>query len=184
MQCHTTVGDIRSDGAWNIVPRGVLVKGSLRTFNDSLRGQALDRLNDLLRETDASPALRSALYRAAAGLSGVKSIGTVTDELGRKGVGLAIDSHGSRHEMIFSAATSALLSEQVVLIGHAPGVRAKRGTVLSWSAYTAGRVVDRLPVASPLPLTPPCRHGGETGLSVPGHPQDGVMVGSSAAVGR
>jgi amidohydrolase len=53
VQCHTTVGDIRSDGAWNIVPRGVLVKGSLRTFNDLLRGQALDRLNDLLRETDS-----------------------------------------------------------------------------------------------------------------------------------
>ena len=53
VQCHTTVGDIRSDGAWNIVPRGVLVKGSLRTFNDSLRGQALERLNDLLRETDS-----------------------------------------------------------------------------------------------------------------------------------
>src|SRR5258708_11198541 len=29
LQCHTTVGDIRSDGAWNIVPRGVLVEGSL-----------------------------------------------------------------------------------------------------------------------------------------------------------
>ena len=36
VQCHTTVGNIASDGAWNIVPRGVLVQGSLRTFNDSL----------------------------------------------------------------------------------------------------------------------------------------------------
>jgi amidohydrolase len=53
VQCHATVGDIRSDGAWNIVPRGVLVKGSLRTFNASLREQALGRLNDLLRETDS-----------------------------------------------------------------------------------------------------------------------------------
>ena len=52
VQCHTTIGDIRSDGAWNIVPRGVLVKGSLRTFNASLREQALLRLHDLLRETD------------------------------------------------------------------------------------------------------------------------------------
>ena len=52
VQCHTTIGDIRSDGAWNIVPRGVVVKGSLRTFNASLREQALERLNDLLRETD------------------------------------------------------------------------------------------------------------------------------------
>jgi amidohydrolase len=53
VQCHTTIGDIRSDGAWNIVPRAVLVKGSLRTFNAPLREQALERLHDLLRETDS-----------------------------------------------------------------------------------------------------------------------------------
>ena len=53
VQCHSTIGDIRSDGAWNIVPRGVLVKGSLRTFNAALREQALERLDDLLRETDS-----------------------------------------------------------------------------------------------------------------------------------
>jgi len=53
VQCHSTVGNISSDGAWNIVPRGVLVQGSLRTFNDSLREQALDRLRDLLRETQS-----------------------------------------------------------------------------------------------------------------------------------
>jgi amidohydrolase len=52
VQCHTTIGDIRSDGAWNIVPRGVVVKGSVRTFNAALREQALGRLNDLLHETD------------------------------------------------------------------------------------------------------------------------------------
>jgi amidohydrolase len=52
VQCHTTVGDIRSDGAWNIVPRGVLVRGSLHTFNAPLREEALGRLRDLLRETD------------------------------------------------------------------------------------------------------------------------------------
>jgi amidohydrolase len=54
VQCHTTVGNIASDGAWNIVPRGVLVQGSLRTFNDSLRTEALDRLHDLLHETDSA----------------------------------------------------------------------------------------------------------------------------------
>jgi len=61
VQCHTTVGDIRSDGAWNIVPRGVLVKGSLRTFNAPLREEALDRLRDLLRETDSEFDVRSSL---------------------------------------------------------------------------------------------------------------------------
>jgi amidohydrolase len=61
VQCHTTVGDIRSDGAWNIVPRGVVVKGSLRTFNAPLREQALVRLNDLLRETDSEFDVHSSL---------------------------------------------------------------------------------------------------------------------------
>src|SRR5581483_11511940 len=61
VQCHTTVGNIRSDGAWNIVPRGVLVQGSLRTFDDSLREQALDRLNGLLHETESEFEVTSTL---------------------------------------------------------------------------------------------------------------------------
>jgi amidohydrolase len=61
VQCHTTIGNIASDGAWNIVPRGVLVQGSLRTFNDSLRTEALERLHDLLHETDGTFEVRSNL---------------------------------------------------------------------------------------------------------------------------
>ena len=49
--CHTTIGDVRTDGAWNIVPRHALVKGSLRTFTPELRTEALQRLADLLLET-------------------------------------------------------------------------------------------------------------------------------------
>ena len=52
VQCHTTVGNIYSDGAWNIVPRGVSIKGSLRTFTPGLREEALGRLRDLLQEAD------------------------------------------------------------------------------------------------------------------------------------
>jgi amidohydrolase len=61
VQCHTTVGNISSDGSWNIVPRGVLVKGSVRTFTASLREQALARLHDLLRETEGEFEVRSKL---------------------------------------------------------------------------------------------------------------------------
>jgi amidohydrolase len=61
VQCHTTVGNIISDGAWNIVPRGVRVKGSIRTFNPDLRDQALTRLNDLLHETDSEFEVKSTL---------------------------------------------------------------------------------------------------------------------------
>src|SRR5437660_3276278 len=50
--CHTTVGHVISDGAWNIVPRGVKIKGSVRTFTAPLREEALGRLRDLLQEVD------------------------------------------------------------------------------------------------------------------------------------
>jgi metal-dependent amidase/aminoacylase/carboxypeptidase family protein len=50
--CHCTVGDVRTDGAWNIVPRLVTVKGSVRTFTAELRAEALQRLEDLLLEAD------------------------------------------------------------------------------------------------------------------------------------
>jgi amidohydrolase len=61
VQCHTTVGNITSDGAWNIVPRGVAVKGSLRTFTAPLREQALGRLRDLMQEVDTEFEVRSSL---------------------------------------------------------------------------------------------------------------------------
>ena len=61
VQCHTTVGNINSDGAWNIVPRGVTVKGSLRTFTPELREEALERLGDLLHEVDTEFEVRSNL---------------------------------------------------------------------------------------------------------------------------
>jgi amidohydrolase len=61
VQCHTTVGNITSDGAWNIVPRGVAVKGSLRTFTAALREQALGRLRDLMQEVDTEFEVRSSL---------------------------------------------------------------------------------------------------------------------------
>jgi amidohydrolase len=59
--CHATVGNVISDGAFNVVPRGVKVKGSVRTFNAALREEALGRLRDLLRETDTEFEVSSTL---------------------------------------------------------------------------------------------------------------------------
>src|SRR2546430_374086 len=50
--CHCTVGDVRTDGAWNVVQRSVAIKGSVRTFTPELREEALRRLGDLLLESD------------------------------------------------------------------------------------------------------------------------------------
>jgi amidohydrolase len=51
--CRCTVGDVRSDGAWNVVPRSLVVRGSLRTFIPELREEALSRLRGLLLEVDS-----------------------------------------------------------------------------------------------------------------------------------
>jgi amidohydrolase len=59
--CHTTVGNVVSDGAWNIVPRGVKVKGSVRTLTAALREEALGRLRDLLKEVDTEFEVTSSL---------------------------------------------------------------------------------------------------------------------------
>jgi amidohydrolase len=59
--CHCTVGDVRTDGAWNVVPRSVTVKGSVRTFTPELRGEALQRLGDLLLEADTEFQIASSL---------------------------------------------------------------------------------------------------------------------------
>ena len=55
------MGNVISDGAFNVVPRGVKVKGSVRTFNAALREEALGRLRDLLRETDTEFEVSSTL---------------------------------------------------------------------------------------------------------------------------
>jgi hypothetical protein len=132
--------------------------------------EAFEQAGDLLRHTDASPALRAALYRAAAGLAGVRNEGPVSDHLGRSGVGLSVTARGERHVLIFDPRTSELLGERFV--------STRDGHELEWAAYEPLRVANSLPRPSPLPLTPRCTRGGqEAMLRVPGHPHQGVRVG-------
>jgi hypothetical protein len=100
-------------------------------------------IGDLLRETYASPALRSALYTVAAELPGVQPLGTVHDQLGRSGTAVAYVSNGLSHELIFDPQTSALLAEQTTVVHPSqvkPSVPA--GTVVDWTSYLSSGVVD------------------------------------------
>jgi hypothetical protein len=106
------------------------------------------QVGDLLRETDASPALRAALYQVAARIPGVIALGPVTDHAGRRGVGLAYDSQGTRQELIFDPATSALLGERYTSIGGA-GAQEPAGTVVGWAVYLKTAIVDSLPAGRP-----------------------------------
>ncbi|MET9296712.1 CU044_5270 family protein [Streptomyces sp. NPDC003077] len=68
-----------------------------------------------------TPEVRAAAYRVIADLPGIRSLGEVTDPLGRKGIGFALpatDRPGygaARSELIVNPATGALLSDQETL---------------------------------------------------------------------
>jgi hypothetical protein len=107
------------------------------------------QIGDLLRETAAPPALRSALYQVAAQLPGVEVLGTVTDHSGRHGIGVGYTSHGVRNELIFDPSTSALMGEQTVVTG-TPSVNGEpTGTVLDWTVYLKSAIVDTIGTPTP-----------------------------------
>ena len=112
------------------------------------------QVGDLLRETDAPPALRAALFKVAASIPGVRILGRVTDRLGRTGVAVAYLVHprGRKYrgmygldELIFAQKTSALLDEQTVLVN----TKAHTRTVTGWTAYIATGVVDSVTTVAP-----------------------------------
>jgi hypothetical protein len=104
-------------------------------------------IGDFLRETDAPPAIRAAIYRAAALIPGIRLLGWVRNYNGKLGLGIAYSHNGQTSKLIFNHKTGELLGEQVT---------DRRGNFSSWAAYLQDRVVNRLPAPSPLPLTPPC----------------------------
>ena len=99
------------------------------------------QVGDLLRETDAPPALRSALFEVAANIPGVEQLGSVADNSGRIGVGVAYVSGGSRHELIFNPTDSSLMGEEDVVVD-ADQAHEPVGTVTDWAVYLSSKVVD------------------------------------------
>lgn len=124
----------------------------MRRFDGGPRTAAEDfvHVGDFLRETDASPALRAALYRAAALIPGVRLLGDVRDPIGRRGLGVMMVVGHVRNELIFNGHTAALLAEETAW--NPPGVTDS-------TVYLKSAVVSRVPYPSPVPLTSPC-HGG------------------------
>jgi hypothetical protein len=134
-----SIGPNNDVNALSTDPRTLLVQMRRADGGPRSAGEDFVHVGDFLRETDARPALRAALYRATALIPRVRLLGTVRDHLGRSGLGVAYRNH----ELIFNPRTAALMAEQTI---GGPGR----------TVYLASRVVNRLPRRSPLPLTPPC----------------------------
>lgn len=95
-------------------------------------------IGELLARGDAQPALRRALFEAAATLDGTELLGERPDPLGRMGIAIALGPSERRVVLIFDPARSVLLS-----IEERAGTD---GSFVSWRAYTAWATVDALGV--------------------------------------
>ena len=113
--------------------------------SNGAESEMVTEIGDALRETDASPALRAALYDVAARIPGIELIGPVKDRIGRRGIAVAYSSHPNdeQHVLIFDPKTSALLGEEYrELAGNDYGL--PPGTVTGYATYVTSGIVDRI----------------------------------------
>jgi hypothetical protein len=109
-------------------------------------------IGDMLRESYLPSDVRAAIYRLTAELPGVELLGEVHDPVGRLGTGIAFTDRkrGTRHELIFDPATSALLGERESIVRSAPyGFKAPPGTQIGYAAYLESKVVDSVGQGAP-----------------------------------
>jgi hypothetical protein len=123
--------------------------------------QEFSYIAEILGRTDAPPDVRANVYRAAALIPGVRSLGTVLDHDGRPGIGLAITTGegapNATDELILDPQTGVLLGETAT------------GPYGGWYVYLDTKVVNGLPTQPPASLTPPCTSRGEgTVQDIPG----------------
>ena len=124
-------------------PKALAAMISSRRIEGGPNGPAEDftQVGDLLHETDAPPALRAALFTVTEGIPGVEELGTVLDQTGRTGEGVAFTSAGVRHELIFNPTDSTLMGEQDIVVAASPQ-NEPVGTVVDWVVYLHSGVVD------------------------------------------
>jgi hypothetical protein len=130
---------------------GALRKELLRRYGND-RGEQVSlfvAIGDLLRGTSASPALRSALYRLAADISGVDLLGSTTDHRGRPGVAVAMTSdYGgvkTRNTMIFDPDDGTLLEEQELILERVRWSPTPPPLLSSVATHVESTTVDTVP---------------------------------------
>ncbi|WP_232383115.1 CU044_5270 family protein [Actinomadura violacea] len=113
-------------------------------------GQAWQNVGSMLTEAYMPAAQRKALFRAAAAIAGVRTVGKAVDAAGRTGVAVSLDVPGSgqRDEYIFAPKTYSYLGQRTV-VTDASIARAPAGTVVTSTAQLSVRLVDRAPTVAP-----------------------------------
>jgi hypothetical protein len=107
------------------------------------------QVGDLLRESDASPALRAALFKVAAGIPGVKLLGTVTDSDGRPGIAIAYPHSASNEPSPMPSASPSATASPSASPGPGDG---SQGTVLNELIFdpdTSGLLAEQTVLVRP-----------------------------------
>jgi hypothetical protein len=111
---------------------GQLEQELLDLLNTDDRSRLFAATADLLSESPASPALRTALWQVVAQVPDVQLVGQVRDAAGRNGTGVqvVIPDFG-HHRMIFNDKNGSLLEQETVQRGDAGETESFRITYLS-----------------------------------------------------
>jgi len=101
-------------------------------------GEDFTHIGDFMRESDTPPAIRAALYEAAALIPGVKLLGPQEDPTDRTGLAVSFPyANGQTHrELIFDQQSGALLAEEA----YGP-----EGKLSDWTTYMPSKIVSSHP---------------------------------------
>lgn len=112
-------------------------------------GQAWQNVGGMLTEAYMPAAQRKALFRAAAAIPGVRTVGRAVDAAGRTGVAVSLDvpGAGQRDEYVFDPKTYLYLGRRSV-VTDASLAGAPVGTVLTATAQLSVRLADRAPAVA------------------------------------
>jgi hypothetical protein len=111
---------------------------------------AFSAVGELLQDPkDTSPALRSALYQAAALIPGTEALGTIADHAGQQGQGIGLTKDGVRSELIVDPSSGQLLGTEDVAFDPSAASEAliqsarvvPAGTVVSWWSVVDSGIV-------------------------------------------
>jgi hypothetical protein len=117
-----------------------------RKIEGGPQGPAEDfvQIGDMLREDYVRPALRAAIFTVAERIPGVRLLGTVTDQDGRSGIGLAyVSAWPAQREigksvLVFDPKTSKLIAEESLVTYTKTG----KTVLTAWTDYLKSGVVN------------------------------------------
>jgi hypothetical protein len=108
----------------------------------SVAAAALGQIAEDLRNPDASPALREALYKAAKQLPGIRYLGKETDAAGRSGVAIGVADGTMLYSLIFDPGSADVLATETTSTAPTIAPDHESPTLVRATVYLESRGVE------------------------------------------